>query len=101
MASNDKLLLGDSIGQYTPDNWLTVSKTAKVIGCSIDTLKRWHKTGVYIPSGEMKMGKIRVWLYSPEDIENLKVVWRNTKPGRKTQPKEKKGKVNSEIKQSL
>ena len=90
MANNDKLLIGDSIGQYTPDGWLTVSKTAKLVGCSIDTLKRWQRTGLYKPSGEMPMGKIRVWLYSPEDVENLKVIWRNTTPGRK--PQTKKGK---------
>jgi len=74
---------GNSIGAKTPDSWYTRSRAARLVNRSPDTLKRWHKSGLCIPSGNMSAGKLKVWLYSDGDIQALKEVARNQKPGRK------------------
>jgi DNA-binding transcriptional MerR regulator len=74
---------GNSIGAKAPDNWYTRSRAARLINRSPDTLKRWHKSGLFIPSGNMSAGKLKVWLYSDSDIQTLKEVAQKQKPGRK------------------
>lgn len=74
---------GNGIGRITPNDWLTRSKASKRVGRSIDTLKRWHKLGLCVPSGKMQVGKLDVWLYSEADIEKLIHLTHTQKVGRK------------------
>ncbi len=75
---------GNSIGANTPEHYYTRSRAAYQVNRSTDTLKRWHKNGLCIPSASMQAGKLTVWLYSDDDIKRLREVARNQKPGRKT-----------------
>ena len=75
---------GNGIGSITPEQWLTRSKAAHKVQRSVDTLKRWQRSGLCVPSGKMKVGTLEVWLYSETDIERLLELARTQKPGRKT-----------------
>ncbi len=75
---------GNGIGHITPEQWLTRSKASQKVQRSVDTLKRWHRLGLCVPSGKMKVGKLDVWLYSEEDIQKLLELARTQKPGRKS-----------------
>lgn len=75
--------MGNSIGAITPECYYTRSRAARKINRSPDTLKRWHKAGLCVPSSSMKAGQLTVWLYSDEDIKQLREVARLQKPGRK------------------
>lgn len=81
---------GNGIGAITPPEWFTRSKASKRIGRSIDTLKRWQKLDILIPSGNMPVGKLIVWLYSEEDIQKGMLIKDEQKPGRKKAPEKKK-----------
>lgn len=89
LVPQEKMKLGDSISQITPDEWLTASKMAKLAGMSKDTLKRWRLSGLYKPTGSMQVGKITVNLYSIKDVDKLKAIAKANKPGRKPKVKKK------------
>lgn len=74
---------GSSIGAIAPDKMYTRVQAARIIGRSPDTLKRWQKKGLALPSVRMKAGQLLVWLYTDDDIEILKHVASTCKPGRK------------------
>ena len=78
---------GNSIGLKTPANAYTRAKAAKKVNRSPDTLKRWHKQGIAVPSQRMQAGKLTVWLYSDADMRALRKVARTQKPGRKPKTK--------------
>lgn len=79
---------GNGIGTRVPEGWYLRGETAKRVGRDKDTLKRWHKLGQKelddkvphpkyvgaIPSGKMTLGRLDVWLYTDEDIDNLKAI---------------------------
>lgn len=77
---------GNSIGAITPDRMHTRSRAAYLVNRSPDTLKRWHRTGICIPSDSMQAGKLKVWLYTDDDIKRLKETALTQKPGRKKKP---------------
>ena len=79
---------GNSIGRRTPDNRHTRVAAAYLVGRSVDTLKRWHKHGIAVPSESMQAGKLRVWLYTDEDVLTLRDVAKRQRPGRKPNRKE-------------
>lgn len=60
--------------RYIPEGWHTRRQAAKLIGKSSDTIRRWHREGIYEPLGQMPAGQLTVWLYSDEDITNMKKV---------------------------
>jgi DNA-binding transcriptional MerR regulator len=80
--------IGNSIGRRAPDNTHTRVAAAYLVGRSVDTLKRWHKQGLCVPSQSMQAGKLRVWLYTDDDMMKLREVARKQKPGRKKIVKE-------------
>lgn len=73
---------GDSIGKTVPDGWHTPSQAAAKVGRSADTLKRWRVKRIYVPSGWIRRGNLRVYLYSDDDVEALKVLARTIRAGR-------------------
>lgn len=79
---------GNGIGINVPENMYTRSMAAEEVGRSVDTLKRWQHHGLAVPSEHMKAGKLTVWLYTAEDLRNLKDIAANQRPGRKPKPKE-------------
>lgn len=74
---------GASIRHLVPDGWHLVSDAASQVGKSVDTLRRWNREEVFVPSGHMNVGELRVSLYSDEDIKELKRVAKTIRPGRK------------------
>lgn len=75
---------GNSIGAIAPDRTYTRSRAAYLVNRSPDTLKRWHRLGLCVPSSSMQAGKLRVWLYTDDDIKQLKDFAHKQKPGRKS-----------------
>lgn len=74
---------GNSIGANVPERTYTRSKAAWQVNRSPDTLKRWHRLGLVVPSQRMQAGKLNVWLYTDDDIKRLREFARMQKPGRK------------------
>lgn len=81
MTENNSI--GNSIGRRTPANTHTRVAAAYLVGRSVDTLKRWHKQGLVTPSQSMQAGKLRVWLYTDDDMMKLRDVAKRQRPGRK------------------
>lgn len=61
----------------------TVKQAADIVGRSVDTLVRWRKQGLSVPSDSRNFGKITVHLYTESDIEHLKLMTQTQRPGRK------------------
>jgi DNA-binding transcriptional MerR regulator len=80
-------MIGNGIGIKAPEGMHVRTDAARLIGRSPDTLKRWHQQGIAIPSECMQAGKLRVWLYTAEDIEHLKEIAASQRPGRKAKAK--------------
>lgn len=74
---------GNSIGANVPERTYTRTRAAYLVNRSVSTIVRWHKEGLYVPSASMQSGKLKVWLYTDDDISALKQIARAQKPGRK------------------
>lgn len=74
---------GSGIASQVPSGAYTRSQASKMIGRSVDTLKRWHKTGLVIPSTSLQAGQLKVWLYTDSDIPKLIHASQTQRPGRK------------------
>jgi DNA-binding transcriptional MerR regulator len=61
----------------------TVSQAASLVGKDVDTLKRWKRQGIFAPSDSRSFGKLDVDLYTSEDIQAMKKIARELRPGRK------------------
>lgn len=95
----NQLPRGNGIGGLVPDGWYLRHEAAEMIGRDKDTLKRWHRLGLKelenkvpnpqyvgaIPSGQMPAGRLEVWLYNDDDIENLRVIASTRHPGGRKQ----------------
>jgi DNA-binding transcriptional MerR regulator len=81
---------GNSIGLKNPKDTYTRNQAALIVERSYDTLRRWQRQGLCVPSQEMTAGKLKVWLYSESDLEQLKYLARTQKPGRVPKKKTKK-----------
>ena len=78
---------GNNIGKNAPENTVTTSGAAYLVNRSPDTIRRWKRQGLCVPSESMQSGQLTVWLYTHEDIKRLREIARTQKPGR--QKKEK------------
>jgi hypothetical protein len=63
-----------SLRHTIPDGWYTRRQAAELVGRDFDTLRRWHSEGIYVSHNWVVRGKLTVWLYSDEDIENMKKI---------------------------
>jgi hypothetical protein len=66
---------GNGIADCVPDGYRTVSQVADDVGRSVDTLKRWRRSGTFVPEYFMRVGpdrKMKVWLYSENDVEQIR-----------------------------
>lgn len=78
---------GNGIESVIPDGYYTRHKAAQKVGRSIDTLKRWQESGLFKPTHQTAVGGLNVWLYTEADIEAMKTIASEQKPGRKPKPK--------------
>lgn len=67
--------------QRIPRGWYKRQDAADQVGKSKDTIRRWHREGIYEPSGYMRIGKLTVWLYNERDIAAMKIIAETIKPG--------------------
>lgn len=63
----------------------TTGEVAGMVGRSFDTIARWRRTGLVMPSDSFMFGSVRVWLYTDDDVERLKELAKVQRPGRKAQ----------------
>lgn len=61
----------------------TVAEASEQVGRSINTLKRWHRTGGPKPSMQMTLGKLLVWLYTEDDLDICRQYGMNQRTGPK------------------
>ena len=73
---------GGSLADSVPDGWHMISRASELVGRDKDTLRAWHKNGVYEPSGYCLRGKLTIWLYSDDDIMNMQRLADTRKAGR-------------------
>lgn len=74
--------INEQVREMFPPRY-TVGQAAPLVGKDVDTLKRWRKQGIYKPSDSRKFGELDVGLYTSEDIQAMKKIARELKPGRK------------------
>lgn len=68
-----------------PDGMYTRAQAARLVGRSKDTIRRWHETGIFVPSHSHEYGKQRVWLYTDEDLAVMRRLAQEIRPGRKAE----------------
>ena len=61
----------------------TKEETAKLVGVSVSTIKRWKDNETFVPAESRTFGTIVVDLYTPEDIPVLQAIKKASRPGRK------------------
>ncbi len=74
--------ISDKVRRMSPTRY-TVNEAAARVGRSPDTLRRWRLDGTYMPSDTMQAGSLTVYLYTDQDLENLKRIAKKKRPGRK------------------
>lgn len=67
--------------------WLITSQIAELVGRSTVQIRRYRKTGQFVPKRVEKIGKIKVPLYHIDQVDDLREFVENQRPGPK--PKEK------------
>lgn len=70
------------VRRMTPTRY-TVKEAAALVGRSPDTLVRWRKDGIYQPSDSTNVGSLVVWLYTDKDIQAMRELVKELRPGRK------------------
>lgn len=63
--------IADLVRKMSPVRY-TVDEAAQKVGVSRDTLARWRKKGVYLPSDYRDFGQLKVWLYTDDDLTAMK-----------------------------
>lgn len=72
----------DEVRKMDPPRY-TVSDAADIVGRDQDTLRRWRRLGVLVPSDSRTFGKLKVGLYTDDDIKTMKHLAKTLKPGRR------------------
>lgn len=76
------LKIDEQVRRMDPPRY-TRGQVAKIVGKSPDTLKRWKRNRIYMPSERRPFGQIMVDLYTDEDVKAMKKIAKGMKPGRK------------------
>lgn len=74
--------LRNAVSEMRPPRY-TTQDVAEKIGRSRDTVVRWRKTGLFVPSECADFGGVTVWLYTAQDIRDLRKLAASQHPGRK------------------
>lgn len=84
-----------------PKGYLTTRQVAEHFDCNIETIRRLArakdadgKHKFKAPSKAAKSGELVIWVYTPEDLEELAVYFgkrspQDTKPAKKTTPRKR------------
>jgi DNA-binding transcriptional MerR regulator len=68
--------------------WNTRDQVAKKVGRSVSTIKNWEREGRIKPEHSQQSGKLRVWLYSDNYVEQtIRPLTKLLRPGPKPRPK--------------
>lgn len=72
-----------NIAKLDPPRY-TVSQVGELVGKHPDTLISWRRRGIFEPTGgRLEMGKLSIWLYTPQDVEELKLLVTRRRTGPK------------------
>lgn len=74
---------GHGVQRQIPEDKYTRAQIAERVGVSVNTVRRWHDTGVYTPEHSKQFGNIKVWLYTDADIAPMKAIKNTLRPGRR------------------
>lgn len=72
--------IDEQVRQLHPPRY-TRSQAAELVGRNLDTLKRWKRKGIYVPSESRVFGQLVVDLYTDEDIQEMRKIAKGMKPG--------------------
>lgn len=70
---------GGGPSRNVPVGCYTVSQAANITGVSPDTLRRWRKTKVLVPSEKRRNGKLWVYLWTDADLEKVRQLIKHAK----------------------
>ena len=71
--------IGGGTKRAIPTGYYTISEVSEKTVIPLATLRWWRKNGTYAPQLRQQFGQIVVWLYTPQDIANLKKMRKETK----------------------
>lgn len=74
--------INEVVAQMRPPRY-TTAQAAALVGRTEDTLSYWRRQEIFTPSERRKFGKTEVWLYTQQDIEQMRQIAKVIKPGRK------------------
>lgn len=60
-----------TIDQSNPTAFYSRSQVSKLTGISARTLMRWQASGRYMPQSSTHRGRVKVWLYSEAQVEEM------------------------------
>lgn len=80
----DGLTNPGGVQHLVPDGYYTRDQVAKKIGRSRDTLRRWMKSGKFVPRYTMTVGKLKIWLFDDDDVKVLSDLVITTRRGRRS-----------------
>lgn len=76
--------IDEAVREMSPPRY-TTSQAADLVGKSEDTLRRWRsgRDPVYSPAHFAQFGQVKVPLYTREDIEEMRRIAKERRPGRR------------------
>lgn len=74
--------IDEQVRQMHPPRY-TTAQAAPLVGRDVDTLRRWKRKGVFRPSERRPFGRTMVDLYTNEDIEAMRQIAKEIKPGKR------------------
>lgn len=63
---------GPTIGKDLPPGHMTFSGLSEVTGVPVDTLRRWHKSGVLKEAGKVQYGELNVNTFNLDSVVQVK-----------------------------
>jgi len=79
----------DNYSRWKPakyKHYLTMAELCARVNRSRDRIKQLEKQGVLAAPIRVKVGELRVRLYSPKEAAKIEEHFRNAKPGRRSEP---------------
>lgn len=74
---------GHGVTRQIPEGMYTRTQVAELVGVSVNTVRRWHDRGVYVPEHSQQFGDLKVWLYTDDDVAPMKTIKNEMRPGRR------------------
>src|SRR3954464_1577481 len=74
--------IDELVRQMHPPRY-TIAQAARLVGKDADTLRRWRRLRIYVPSESRQFGHLLVALYTDDDIRAMRKIAKEIRPGRK------------------